>query len=110
MRFDLVGASLHGAPPPHRCRTAKKHRAAPCRIAPRYFDQAEASPLRGMSLAFRSLPNRPLLSHAAPVSSFEDRTMFVCSGYAAQAADKALAPFTFERRDPGPTDVAIEIL
>ena len=36
--------------------------------------------------------------------------MFVCSGYAAQAADTTLAPFTFERRDPGPTDVAIEIL
>jgi uncharacterized zinc-type alcohol dehydrogenase-like protein len=36
--------------------------------------------------------------------------MFSCTGYAAAAADKALAPFTFERRDPGPKDVAIEIL
>ncbi len=30
--------------------------------------------------------------------------------YAAQSADSSLAPFSFERRDPGPTDVAIEIL
>ncbi len=36
--------------------------------------------------------------------------MFQCTGYAAEAADKPLAPFTFSRRDPGPTDVAIEIL
>ena len=34
--------------------------------------------------------------------------MFRCTGYAAEAADKPLAPFTFERRDPGPTDVAID--
>jgi uncharacterized zinc-type alcohol dehydrogenase-like protein len=36
--------------------------------------------------------------------------MFSCTGYAATAADQALAPFTFDRRDPGPKDVAIEIL
>jgi len=36
--------------------------------------------------------------------------MFSCTGYAAQSATTPLAPFTFERRDPGPTDVAIEIL
>lgn len=36
--------------------------------------------------------------------------MFTCTGYAAAAADEALAPFTFQRRDPGPTDVAIEIV
>lgn len=30
-------------------------------------------------------------------------------GYAAQNAGEALAPFTFERRDPGPLDVVIEI-
>ena len=36
--------------------------------------------------------------------------MFDCTGYAAQAADTALAPFKFERRDPGPDDVQIEIL
>lgn len=36
--------------------------------------------------------------------------MFTCTGYAAASADAALAPFTFERRDPGPTDVAIKIL
>ena len=31
-------------------------------------------------------------------------------GYAAQAADAPLAPFRFERRDPGAKDVAIDIL
>ena len=36
--------------------------------------------------------------------------MFACTGYAAQAAEAPLAPFTFERRDPGPTDVQIDIL
>lgn len=30
-------------------------------------------------------------------------------GYAAQSADAKLAPFSFERRDPQPTDVAIDI-
>ncbi len=33
-----------------------------------------------------------------------------CQGYAAREARGALAPFLFDRRDPGPTDVAIEIL
>ncbi|CAA9524706.1 MAG: Alcohol dehydrogenase [uncultured Sphingosinicella sp.] len=32
------------------------------------------------------------------------------SSYAAQSADTPLAPFSFERRDPGPADVAIDIL
>ncbi|MGN6278366.1 MAG: NAD(P)-dependent alcohol dehydrogenase [Sphingomonas sp.] len=32
------------------------------------------------------------------------------SGYAAQSADTRLAPFSFERRDVGPNDVAIDIL
>jgi uncharacterized zinc-type alcohol dehydrogenase-like protein len=36
--------------------------------------------------------------------------MYVCKGYAAQSADAPLAPFSFERRDPGPTDVRIDIL
>ena len=36
--------------------------------------------------------------------------MFVCTGYAAQGADTPLAPFSFNRRDPGPRDVEIEIL
>jgi alcohol dehydrogenase (NADP+) len=31
-------------------------------------------------------------------------------GYAAQSATRPLAPFTFERREPGPRDVQIEIL
>ena len=36
--------------------------------------------------------------------------MFNCTGYASQAADAKLAPFHFERRDPGPDDVRIDIL
>ena len=32
------------------------------------------------------------------------------SGYAAQSADSSLAPFSFERRDPRPDDVVVEIL
>ncbi|MFZ5704731.1 MAG: NAD(P)-dependent alcohol dehydrogenase [Pseudomonadota bacterium] len=31
-------------------------------------------------------------------------------GYAAHSADTPLAPFSFDRREPGPTDVAIDIL
>jgi uncharacterized zinc-type alcohol dehydrogenase-like protein len=36
--------------------------------------------------------------------------MIKTKGYAAQAADAALAPWSFERRDPKPTDVQIDIL
>lgn len=36
--------------------------------------------------------------------------MIKSTGYAAQTADSGLAPFSFERRDPGPHDVQIEIL
>ncbi|ACP21585.1 NADP-dependent alcohol dehydrogenase C (plasmid) [Sinorhizobium fredii NGR234] len=36
--------------------------------------------------------------------------MFHCYGYAATSSDTPLAPFSFERRDPGPKDVQIEIL
>jgi len=36
--------------------------------------------------------------------------MFICQGYAANSADTPLEPFSFERREPGPTDVSIEIL
>ncbi|HVF70926.1 MAG TPA: NAD(P)-dependent alcohol dehydrogenase [Chthoniobacterales bacterium] len=36
--------------------------------------------------------------------------MYPTKGYAAQAANAPLAPFTFDRRDPGPTDVQIDIL
>ena len=36
--------------------------------------------------------------------------MLTCTGYAAREATAPMAPFTFERRDPGPTDVEIEIL
>lgn len=36
--------------------------------------------------------------------------MFQCIGYAAQGADAPLAPYAFARRDPGPSDVEIEIV
>lgn len=36
--------------------------------------------------------------------------MFLCTGFAAQGANAPLAPFSFNRRDPGPKDVEIEIL
>jgi uncharacterized zinc-type alcohol dehydrogenase-like protein len=36
--------------------------------------------------------------------------MFNTAGYAAQTAASPLTPFTFERRDPGPRDVQIDIL
>src|SRR3979409_2477466 len=36
--------------------------------------------------------------------------MFSTKGYAAQAAEEQLKPFSFERRDPTPNDVQIEIL
>ena len=36
--------------------------------------------------------------------------MPVSKGYAAQDAKSQLAPFTFSRREPGPTEIAIEIL
>lgn len=36
--------------------------------------------------------------------------MIKSTGYAAQSADSVLAPFNFERRDPGAHDVQIEIL
>ena len=36
--------------------------------------------------------------------------MFSCVGFAAEDPTKPLVPYTFERRDPGPNDVAIEIL
>jgi uncharacterized zinc-type alcohol dehydrogenase-like protein len=36
--------------------------------------------------------------------------MFSCTGYASQSSKEALAPFTFERRDPGADDIEIKIL
>lgn len=36
--------------------------------------------------------------------------MFTCTGYAAQTPQDALAPFTFDRRDPGADDIEIEII
>jgi uncharacterized zinc-type alcohol dehydrogenase-like protein len=35
--------------------------------------------------------------------------MIQSKGYAAQSKDSGLAPFSFERRDPGPQDVVVEI-
>ena len=42
-------------------------------------------------------------------SFFQVQTMFQCTGYAAQSAETPLAPFSFERRDPGASDIEIEI-
>ena len=36
--------------------------------------------------------------------------MFTTKGYAAHSAHEPLKPFSFERREPTPTDVQIEIL
>jgi uncharacterized zinc-type alcohol dehydrogenase-like protein len=36
--------------------------------------------------------------------------MFACTGYAAEAPDAPLKPFSFERREPGAGDVRIDIL
>ena len=36
--------------------------------------------------------------------------MLACTGYASQSEAAALAPFSFERREPGPNDVQIDIL
>ena len=36
--------------------------------------------------------------------------MYTCTAYAAQSNTASLAPFSFERRDPGPLDVQIDIL
>ena len=36
--------------------------------------------------------------------------MFSCTGYASQSAQEPLAPFTFDRRDPGADDIEIKIL
>lgn len=36
--------------------------------------------------------------------------MFICEGYAVDAADKSFKPYSFERRDPLPHDVDIDIL
>ena len=36
--------------------------------------------------------------------------MYQCIGYGTSSAEIPLAPFRFERRDPGPTDVEIEIV
>lgn len=35
--------------------------------------------------------------------------MFECRGYAASSSQAPLAPFSFARREPGPSDVRIEI-
>ena len=40
----------------------------------------------------------------------QELPMSKAHGYAALAADLPLAPFAFERREPGPQDVRIEIL
>src|SRR5690348_3892969 len=39
-----------------------------------------------------------------------DRDMIKTSAYAAQTASSPLAPFSLDRRDPGPSDIQIDIL
>ena len=55
---------------------------------------------------------RPARACALPKRPARDKetTMFACTGYAAKDAASPLAPFTFDRRDPGPDDVVIEIV
>jgi alcohol dehydrogenase (NADP+) len=36
--------------------------------------------------------------------------LFVCTGFAAQSANDQLGPFSFNRRNPGPKDIQLEIL
>jgi uncharacterized zinc-type alcohol dehydrogenase-like protein len=36
--------------------------------------------------------------------------MLVCHGFAAKNADSPLVPFSFQRREPGPTDIQIDIM
>ena len=36
--------------------------------------------------------------------------MFTCTGYASASAEAPLAPFSFQRRDPGPSDIEIAIV
>jgi uncharacterized zinc-type alcohol dehydrogenase-like protein len=43
-------------------------------------------------------------------AKMETADMFQCAGFAAQGANVPLAPFSFNRRVPGPKDVEIEIL
>ena len=45
------------------------------------------------------------------VGSLEEKEIMVpTKGYAAHAADEPLKPFSFERRDPQPRDVQLQIL
>ncbi|MEO8349096.1 MAG: NAD(P)-dependent alcohol dehydrogenase [Acidobacteriota bacterium] len=47
---------------------------------------------------------------SAATSALAEETRIRVAGYAAPAAGAALAPFSFERRAPGPHDVLIEVL
>ena len=55
-------------------------------------------------------PLDPVERSKAPSRIDEDSPMTQVKAYAAQAADAPIAPFAIERRDPGPHDVAIDIL
>ncbi len=65
-----------------------------------------------MSIKERRPPDRRLYSSAVckPPLRGESLKMQPTTGYAAKSKTSPLAPFSFERRDPGPTDIQIDIL
>jgi len=50
------------------------------------------------------------LQRIQPADSIEEQIMIQTQGYAAQTKSAPLTPFNFERRDPVPEDVVVEIL
>ena len=55
----------------------------------------------------RADPSNPVIE---PVTPSRDATVSHAVGYATRSAKSRLGPFEFERREPGPRDVQIEIL
>src|SRR2546426_10010442 len=53
----------------------------------------------------------PSVTHGAPAAAPRKKALGTTTvGYAGHSATTPLVPFTFERREPGPHDVQIEIL
>src|SRR5688500_10210431 len=55
-------------------------------------------------------PRVPDFHEAQPYAATPEYAMIPAVGYAAHSATTPLSPWSFERRDPGPRDVQIEIL
>ena len=80
------------------------------------WDPPSPSRLRAWSgWVYISIGHSP--AAAFSISQMKDRVqgkgvnyMFTTKGYAAHSAHEPLKPFSFERREPTPTDVQIEIL